>query len=265
MNLLQRASYPVLFAAGRRCIDRRLTAPPIIIGGCGRSGTTLLLSMLSAHPHLFALPNETNAFLEWDQPAGGGRGRPRLDKLYFHALRNRIPARSRRFCEKTPRNVRHFDRILDYYGGQVVLIHLVRDGRDVVTSQHPTAPGHYWVTVERWVADTECGLAFRDHPRVLTLRYEDLITDHVAELRRICAFAEEPFVPQLESWHEHTRVRRNRAWSGPVKDVYRSSVKRWQRGDHRARLEQFLAHPRAAGLLRQLGYAMEPTRPAPAG
>ena len=30
-----------------------------MIGGCARSGTTLLLSMLSCHPRLLAIPNET--------------------------------------------------------------------------------------------------------------------------------------------------------------------------------------------------------------
>ena len=39
-----------------------MEASPLIIGGCGRSGTTLLLSVLSAHPKVLAIPHETEAF-----------------------------------------------------------------------------------------------------------------------------------------------------------------------------------------------------------
>jgi len=41
--------------------DRKLsrTRRPIVIGGCARSGTSLLLSLLSCHPQIIAIPVET--------------------------------------------------------------------------------------------------------------------------------------------------------------------------------------------------------------
>jgi hypothetical protein len=39
-----------------------LPQKPIIIGGCARSGTTLLLSVLSCHPNIYAIPDETYTF-----------------------------------------------------------------------------------------------------------------------------------------------------------------------------------------------------------
>lgn len=39
-----------------------LPEKPIVIGGCGRSGTTLLLSILGAHPDIFALASELYPF-----------------------------------------------------------------------------------------------------------------------------------------------------------------------------------------------------------
>ena len=34
--------------------------PPIVIGGCGRSGTTLLTSLLSSYNQLYVIPCETS-------------------------------------------------------------------------------------------------------------------------------------------------------------------------------------------------------------
>ena len=43
---------------GRQRLSRM---SPIVIGGCARSGTTLLLSVLSCHPNVYAIPVETQA------------------------------------------------------------------------------------------------------------------------------------------------------------------------------------------------------------
>ncbi len=37
-------------------------SPPIFILGCGHSGTTLLLAMLSRHSHLYGIPYESSLF-----------------------------------------------------------------------------------------------------------------------------------------------------------------------------------------------------------
>ena len=53
---------PLITAIGKKIEKRRFTCPPVYIGGCGRSGTTLLLSILSAHKDIFACPRELNPF-----------------------------------------------------------------------------------------------------------------------------------------------------------------------------------------------------------
>ncbi len=45
-----------------RIKDFRLYKSPILIGGCGRSGTTLLTSILSSHPKIALIPHETGIF-----------------------------------------------------------------------------------------------------------------------------------------------------------------------------------------------------------
>ncbi|MCA9555784.1 MAG: sulfotransferase, partial [Myxococcales bacterium] len=47
----------------------RFPEPPIIIGGCGRSGTTLVASILSCHPRIAVVGPETRAFAAGAYPS----------------------------------------------------------------------------------------------------------------------------------------------------------------------------------------------------
>jgi hypothetical protein len=142
----------------------RFTCPPIVIGGCARSGTTLLLSVLSCHSRIFAIESETFALCPKETAAMPRRSQLRLDELAQLLERADIPASCWRWCEKTPKNVRFFGPILEAFGQDIRLIHMVRDGRDVVTSVHPRRPEGFWVRRRRWVKDVASGLAFADHP-----------------------------------------------------------------------------------------------------
>jgi hypothetical protein len=218
--------------------------PPIIIGGCGRSGTTLLLSILSSHPSIYAIPNEVYAF--YPKPF-------RLQRL-LHILSQLDEQPSPlRWCEKTPKNVRVFGDILSVFNDNVRLIHIVRDGRDVVTSVHPYHPGRYWVSTERWVADMTAGLKYEEN--ALLVRYEDLILDTEKTLRRICEYVEEPFDPCMLDFQVHTSVRQNVAWErGTVKPLHQSRIGRWQSVEYNDVIEEFLANPQAVSLMRRLNY-----------
>ena len=233
----------------------RFDREPIVIGGCGRSGTTLLLAMLSAHPRIFAIPVETLAFCPT-----GYRPEPDLDapfelrRIHRQLLLQEIPPGRRRWTEKTPRNVLYFQRILDHYNGRVRLIHLVRDGRDVVTSRHPTDPERTWVSARRWTRDVAAGRALEDHPAVLTLRYEDLVHRFENTAATLCDFLDEPLAPELLAWHQHATVRTNTAWFGRVKPLHTDSVARWQRPEYADRVAELVADPSARELLDHYGY-----------
>lgn len=225
--------------------------PPILIGGCGRSGTTLLLSVLSAHPEIFCVPEEM--FALW----------PTKSQDEFAALVEAMtrkisamdaPFGCKRWCEKTPRNVRVFGQLINHFDSDVKLIHLVRDGRDVVTSMHPSEPNTYWVPIWRWVWDVEAGLEYEHHPSVLTVRYEDLVASFDETTRAIFDFLEVPRPPQTLQWHENSRIRRHSALDGDIAPLYGSSVGRWRRPEFRERVDEFMSSPNAVQLLERLGY-----------
>lgn len=190
----------------------RLRRGPVIIGGCGRSGTTLLLSILSSHPHIFGIDDETYAlcFLAYLYDTDSARPKSnigpeffpvkpgldspiRLDILYEYLARHQVPDSCTRWCEKTPKNILFCKQILECFGKNSRFIHVVRDGRDVVTSRHPTDPSTFWVKPTRWIQDVEAGLDYEKHPQVLTLRYEDLVTDPEDTLKKYALLLEKIF------------------------------------------------------------------------
>lgn len=257
LHWYKRIIIPAVNAAGERRMRRRFSVEPVVIGGAGRSGTTLLLAMLDAHPHLYCFREQIGMFREWETVRNNGTVREvprRIDRLYRWLLTHRIPREAHRWCEKTPHNVRYFDRIIAYFSGRVRLIHLVRDGRDVVTSRHPYRPDQYWVSISRWIYDVSAGVELIDNPLVLTIRYEDLIGDYKATIGRVCEHIGEPCVPQMRDWYSNTTVRRSRHWFEPVQRHHAKSIGRWREPAHRERVNMLMAEPRAVELLSRFGY-----------
>ena len=217
---------------------------PIIIGGCGRSGTTLLLSILGSHPAILAFPEELYAF--YPKPF-------RLGRL-LKAIRDYGKGRVwQRWCEKTPKNVRTFHDIQQMFGGQVKIFHVVRDGRDVVTSHHPNDASRYYVPPERWVADVEWGLRFDN--QVLQVRYEDLVNEPRRTAKKLCEYIGENFDVRMLSHEKFSTVRENKAWEGQRSaPLNTESIGRWRLPVHFQRVEEFMNFAGAAELLQQLHY-----------
>ncbi len=234
----------------------RFDRPPIIIGGCGRSGTSLLLAVLSAHPSVLAIAHETEAFCPTAWSKNFDPQAPfEIEKIEaLLSAQERGPS-MRRWCEKSPKNVLFFDRILEYFGSEVRLIHLVRDGRDVITSRHPTRRRDgFWVSPERWINDVKAGLKFEKHPQVLTLRYEDLVLDFMKTVTALLHFLDEAVHEHVLSWHEHATVRRHPAWADEVPRLHARSIGRWRERAYQALVSRFMADKEAVVLLSRLGY-----------
>ena len=245
----------MLIGTAYRKFGRRFTRPGIVIGGSGRSGTTLLLSILAAHPSIFAVDHETYAFCPREfeeQPESPANFQ--LYRLYTPLALSKMPATVTRWAEKTPRNVHFLAAILDYFGDDVRVLHLVRDGRDVVTSRHPGRPDEFYYSPSKWVRAVRDGLQFDDHPRVKLVRYEDLVGDFENTIRDICEFLGEPCGEEILNWHERTPVRRHTAWTGDVEPLHADSVHRWKRPSSPERVVELMSNTEAVSLLRRLGY-----------
>ena len=251
--LYKKLFFPFIKYLGRKKIERNFIKDPIILGGCGRSGTTLLLSILDAHPDIYSLKKENGAFLIWNDK--DTEPRPvRIDRLHRSILFKDIPSEADRYCLKNPGNVRHFGKILKYYDNQIKLIHIVRDARDVLTSVHPKDFGKYWVPIKRWINDVKAGLKYEDHPRVFTIKYENLINNYEDRIQKLLGFLKEPFTEEMYNWSEHTELIESKAWQDRVQKLHADSIRRWKQSKYEKRVKKIMSNPKVTELLEYLDY-----------
>jgi len=210
---------------------------PFFVLGSQRSGTTLLRLMLNRHPRL-AVPHESkfmmafNARLDRYGDLSNRENAARLlDDIARHKavvagklivdhesiLSRDVSTFSRlidaimtekaaqmgkpRWGDKTPYYITYIDEIWALFP-QSRIIHLIRDGRDVIVSQRNLAwmsnnvprLAHDW-----WWKTTLCHKvgSVRGAEFFLEIRYEDLILDTEGTLGKICEFLGEPMSPEM--------------------------------------------------------------------
>lgn len=260
---------------------------PIVLGGCGRSGTTLLRMMLDSHRRICCGP-ESSVFRRraLDPGALADRfGFPRdAVRPIYEASRSRTAfiegfaalcmqrAGKQRWAEKTPRNISRIGEIFRCFP-QARFVHVLRDGRDVASSLR-THPRHRvdngrlveldtWKPIagcaRRWRADIEGSRRWWGDPRFHTVRYEDLVLNPRPVLERLMVFIGEEWDEAMlthatvdSPFRDATRFAQNPEALGVLSTA---SLSRWQR-DLDARDRRIFK--RIAGpLLIELGYAKD--------
>jgi len=105
-------------------------------------------------------------------------------------------------CEQTPRNVFYLQEILEQFA-HVRIINMVRDPRDVLLSQKNKWKGkevpfkerlrrwanyHPFLLSKMWNGAQKAAAKFADNSSVLTVRFEDLLSEPQTAARSICHF-----------------------------------------------------------------------------
>jgi hypothetical protein len=260
---------------------------PIFVGGAGRSGTTLLRVILDSHhniacgPELKVIPKLCALWQDlqtsFAPPLRQYLLAPKdindivgqmilalLEKYRQHSGKMRV-------AEKSPNNVYFFEH-LNHMFPESPLVHVIRDGRDVVcslltmnwfnsetrqkleyTSDARKAAGY-------WANSVRAGQAAGQKPSVATryieLRYELLVTDPTPTLRKLFTFLDEPWDPAVLRYHEQGRNLAGESSASQVsRELYTSAVGRWQRDlnpKDKAAIKEV-----AGDLLIELGYARD--------
>jgi hypothetical protein len=285
MRQLKRSNYEhALIQRGWYDLSARSKDDPIIIGGCGRSGTTLLREILNRHPRIYCgaetsmfrrpfWPGHIVIFWGLDEALLQRQVAQSVNLIRFAENFYRAHASAEgkaRWADKTPNNIRAIERILTWFP-RARFIHVLRDGRDVVCSlrNHPKQKivnGELVPTninrpisacTARWLKDTAKGLAFRGHPRYMEVKYENLVLDPENQIRQVCEFVGEDFSrrmlePEDVSDKEGVALRLS-CNANAARSISQSSIGRWRRDLTMAERHDFAD---AAGeLLIVCGYA----------
>ncbi len=244
----------------RRRASRHVSSQsPVILGGCPRSGTTLLRVMLDSHPRIVCGPETslfTGGFIPHKLAARFDMSEPEIWALHDQAgdhaqfverfFSRYAERRGRsRWADKTPQNIRHLDYIYRHFP-EARFVHVIRDGRDVVCSMrtHPkfrVVNGQPVETnirrplrpcIEMWLEDTGCGMAWRGRSKYFELRYEDLVGAPEKTLRSLCEYLGETFDGAMLEYHarhdssrDAARFAANEAATQPLS---KESIGRWR-------------------------------------
>lgn len=194
-----RARWRTVSSQGRRTLRFGVPEPafgrPVFIVGCGHSGTTLLLSILSAHPAIFGVPYESSL---------ADRSPAEVDWFVREFNRRTKRAGKERWVEKTPSHIHEIGWLLRRFPTCNVLV-MVRDGRDVACSLRDRT-GDFTSGVMRWLDDNMAAEPFLAEERVHRLPYERLVADRRAFLEETTEFLGERFEPPMLE-HEKSSFR----------------------------------------------------------
>jgi hypothetical protein len=222
----------------------------------------------------YLLARNPNAYLDEAEPLVAacvqrGEGAPELFRRILHSEAERAGATVP--CEHTPRNAFFMPTILDRLA-DARIVFMMRDPRDVVLSQrgkwrrrkfsggivprrealrsffayHPINVALLWRAAARALQ------ANADHPRVLCVRYEDLLDDSRQTTERICAFL------GLQ-WYEQLLEVSQRGSSVLPDDTHGTGVDKsraaaWQSASPRALADVMLCQLACGKTMSEVGY-----------
>jgi hypothetical protein len=251
---------------------------PIFIVGCHRSGTTLLRLVLDSHPDISCGP-ETR-FLTELLAITSDEQWPHLQQYgfpkawwhqriaeFFGSVHSEYARRrgKRRWADKTPRYALSVAGITELFPTCQV-VHVIRDGRDVVASHR-----HRWgylaalKAVLKWRVYVEAAQAAGTElpaDRYYEVRYEDLVADTEATVRKLLDFLGEPWDDAMLDFDRkpHDVQPRYAAFTSSRRAAGddQRAIYRWRVGAHRHELDPLLraAFRVVSGrMLRKLGYS----------
>jgi hypothetical protein len=234
---------------------------PVVIGGCARSGTSLLRVMIDSHPNIYCGPETGLLYLKtlsskkilglskkFNIPEKQIQRLKKQTSSYiqfiesFFTLLRELEGKPR-WGEKSPANILHLDRIYQHFPNSQ-FIHIIRDGRDTASSLK-RFPRYKMLNdkrveldtnnpldhcIRRWVRDVREGLRWRGDPRYIEVKYEELIQNEEKTLRKIFRFLNEPWKQEVLKYytspHDDEKMIQN---PGATKPIYKTSQNRWKK------------------------------------
>ena len=265
-----------------RATTRTDCPQPLFIIGFPRSGTTMTEQILTAHPAICAggelttvydligvISKLLNSPLEYPESLadlwmGGNQGvlDDFRDRYLKHARQLGILEEGAHwFTDKMPLNETHLG-LIHLVFPQSPVVHLLRHPLDVVMStffvdlthgekcsyQLKTAASHYLLVMDL----VEHYKREMDMP-YMAVKYEDLVTDQAAHVKKLLEFIGEPWDERCMDFHENTRYVDTASYAQVTEKLYTTSRYRYR--NYRKHLEEVI--PMLEPVIERLGYTIE--------
>lgn len=216
---------------------------PVFIAGCGRSGTTLLGSILGSHPNCVAIPEAqfkfalgnldgrfeelplkvkidrmrcSASFRFWKLAVDAGLvGRLEacaginswMLELIDSYCGDRSNSQLKWWIDHTPENIANVHQLYTAYD-RPKFIHIVRDGRAVASSVMPLdwGPNTAAHAAGWWMGNVAFGLGAEQYftnNEVYRIHYEQLVENPADVIKSVCDFLEIDFYPQMIGGQEY--------------------------------------------------------------
>jgi len=201
-----------------------------IVSSSPRSGTTLLFELMTSSFQIDCYPKHE----------------ARIGK--------KPPKNCNILLTKSPKDTVVMDTILKYVSNIYVLF-VLRDPRDSAVSKHKSKPDHYYGSLRYWFNYMPYYERFKDHPRVLTVKYEDLVAQPDAiqeEIHDHLSFLEKKYRFSQYTRHAEPSEDAQKALGG-VRKINTSSIGNWRNHKYKLKKDIETFGPIAEDLI-QFGY-----------
>jgi hypothetical protein len=208
----------------------------ILVGGCDRSGTTMLGAMLGAHQRCICIPESQFKFemlrrWDWQKQNIGTRevlrwlsSLKRFRLLWELESDSKLPSEIalsykdtfewlieayakkinkpdvQLWVDHSPSNIRHVWSLKNIFR-EIKIIHIVRDGRAVAASIMPLdwGPNTIIKAAHFWAEKVCYGLAAEScfDEMVIRIKYEDLVSNPVDTLKKLCSWLNLKYEPNM--------------------------------------------------------------------
>jgi len=209
----------------------------VLITGCARSGTTMLLYVLRSFEKTQVITHEEI----------------RATQIYDKQSPNYIKReRHKTLVIKNPmvfKKSKKYDSIKDILNLNYYIIYIYRDGRDVIVSHHPTKKQKYHVAPTRWIETLKESLPYKNHPKVLFVKYEEFVSNPDKIMDNISKFLKLNYDKNYKDFYKEKEIQNGFHKKGHmatglgdkgVRPIAKDSIGNWKQEQHRERMEMLV-------------------------
>jgi hypothetical protein len=171
------------------------------------------------------------------------------DRVFLKA-----PAGTEVYLTKQIKDILVIQQFLDL-DPNLYAICMIRDPRDMIVSRHDKDPDRYWAGLRYWNTYVPYWRRVRSHPRMITIRYEDFVSDPDATQEHL--MSRMPFLQRVAPFSRYHEVADPSAKSlmalRGIRQISPAGIGTWR--NHRARVAgQIQLHGSIAEDLIEFGY-----------